>query len=164
MTLRKLLLILSGTLAIVGSFLPWYKVSLFGYSQSANAFQMTALYIVLAILTIVCGAVVIILSAMKEKQIKKMVKIKNASKITMFVGIAMAIIAAIAFIALKSESQGFGNVSWGIWFMLIAAAATICLPVLKAEQLEKVVLGEAEKKEEKKDAKKPATKKSEKKD
>ena len=146
MTLKKLLLIIAGALGVLGSFLPWYSVSFFGYSQSANAFQMSALYIILAILFIVCSALVITLTAMGEKRIKKMIKIKDAMKITMFTGIAMAIIAAIAFIAIQSESQGLGNVSWGLWFMILASAGVIVLAAIKGNKsLDKVILGEAEK-------------------
>lgn len=145
MTLKKLLLVISGAVGILGSFLPWYKasVSFFGYSQSTsmNAFQMSALYIILAILMILASVAVILLAALDEKQIKKMVKIKDALKTTMIVGIVMAVITLIAFIAIQSEAKGFGGVSWGIWLMILASVATIVLSALKNKELDKVVAG-----------------------
>ena len=158
MTLKRLLLIIAGAVAVLGSFLPWYKISMFGYSQSSNAFQMGALYIILSILMIIAAAVVIVLSAVKEKQIQKIVKIKDAMKAVLIVGITMAVISMIAFIAIQSESKGFGGASWGIWLMILASAGTIVLAAMKVEQLDKVVIGEAEK-----PAKKAPTKKSSKK-
>ena len=154
MTLRKLLLIIAGALGVLGSFLPWYSISVsfFGYSQStsANAFQMSALYIILAILMILCSAAVILLATLDEKKIKQMVKVKDIAKARMIVGIVMAVLTLIAFIAIQSETKGAGGVSWGIWMMILASAGTIVLSVLKNEALEKAVAGGATKKTEKK--------------
>ena len=139
MTLRKLLLTIAGALGLLGSFLPWYSFSFFG-RYTVNAFQMSVLYIVLAILMILASIVAILLAVLKEEQIKKIVKVKDNVNLTMAVGIVMAVITAVAFIALKSESQGFGGSSWGIWLMAIASAATIVLSVLKRKELDKVVI------------------------
>ena len=115
---------------------------------------MGALYIILAILMILASAATILLATIDEKKIKKMIKIKDALKTTMIMGIAMAVITLIAFIAIQSESQGMGGVSWGIWLMILASAATIVLSVMKNKELDKVVVGEEKKTSEKKVEKK----------
>ena len=162
MTLKKILLSLAGCLGILGTLLPWYKASIFGITATSNAFSMGALYIILAIIIILCSAAVILLNVMKEKQIKNIIKIKfDLSKLPLFLGIAMVVAAVIAFIAIKSESQGFGGTSWGLWLIGLAGVAIIVLPFLKnIKQLDKVVLGQPEKTSETEKAeKKEATKK-----
>lgn len=146
MTLKKLLLTIAGAVGILGTSLPWYKASLFGISVSENAFGMGALYVILAILAIICSVAVILMSVMKEKQIKNLIKIKDFSKILLCAGIALFAIAVIAFIAINNESKGFGNVSFGIWLIGLAGVAIIVIPLLKnVKQLDKVIIGQAEK-------------------
>lgn len=158
MTLKKLLLAIAGGLGVLGALLPWYKVSIFGVSVNSTAFQMGALYVILAILAILCGAALIALNVLKEKQIKSFIKFKSLDKLPLFVGIALAAIAVIAFIAIKVESSGLGGTSFGIWLLILAGAAAIVLPLLKnVEPLEKTVIGKPEKPAAK-DDKKPAKK------
>lgn len=158
MTLKKLLLIIAGAIGFLGSFLPWYSfsISFMGYSSStsANAFSLGGwLYVLLAILTMLASAALIVLATVPEKKIKSMVpKIKDLAKMPMILGIAMAAFAVIAFIAIQSQANGVGGVSWGVWLIGIAGAATIVLSVLKNKELDKVIAGA-----------KPATKKTEKK-
>lgn len=164
MTLKKILLSIAGCLGILGTLLPWYKASIFGITATSNAFGMGgALYVILAIVIILCSAVVILSNVMKEKQIKNIIKIKNfdLNKIPLFAGIAITAAAVIAFIAIKSESQGFGGTSWGIWLIGLAGVAIIVLPFLKnVKQLDKVVFGQPEKAEKaEKTEKKEAAKK-----
>lgn len=158
LTLKKLLLIIAGAIGVVAAFLPWYKISVsfFGYSSStsANAFELGGiLYKISAILAILAFVAVILSAVIDEKKIKKLVKIKDVAKTTMIVGIVMAAVTVINFIALQSESKniGAGGASWGIWLMAIASVATIVLSVLKNKELDKVIAGA-----------KPADKKSEK--
>ena len=162
MTLKKLLLIVAGGVGILGALLPWYRASLFGYTASSNAFQMGALYIILAILAILCSAATILINAMKEKQIKKLIKIKDFKKLSLIISIAMVVIVVIAFIAIQSESKGFGSPSWGIWLMALSGICAIVLTCLNnVEQLNKVVMGKAEKSDKAdKPAKKEESKKS----
>ena len=174
MTLKKLLLSIAGGLGILGAFLPWYRASLLGFSMTANAFGLdSALYVILAILAIVCAAAIIVLNVFKEKQISKIIKIKdlnkNLSKILLGAGVALLVIAIITFIALQNDSKGFGNVSWGIWLIGLAGVIVIVLPLLKnVAILDKVVIGqtnqgskeEAKKEEVKKDTKKETKKSS----
>ena len=175
MTLKKLLLTIAGGLAILGAFLPWYKASIFGYTATSNAFQMGALYVILALIAILCAAAMLAVNLLKKEQINKVIKLKDFSKVTLISGIALVAIAVIAFIAIKSESSGFGSISWGIWFIGIGGICTIVLPYLKnIPALDKVVIGEATKsskseskseskteKSEKSETKKPEAKKSE---
>ena len=74
----------------------------------------------------------------------------------MIVGIVMAAITVVAYIAMKGDSSGLGSSSWGIWLMAVAGVGTIVLSVIKNDALEKVVTGTkpAEKKAEKKTEKK----------
>lgn len=164
MTLKKILLAIAGCLGILGTLLPWYKASIFGITASSNAFGMGALYVILAIVIILCSVAIILLNVLKEKQIKSVIKIKNfdLNKIPLFAGIAIVATAIIAFIAITSESKGFGGVSWGIWLIGLAGVAIIVLPFLKnVKQLDKVVLGQPEKAEKaEKTEKKVSTKKS----
>ncbi len=171
MTLKKLLLTIAGAAGIIGCFLPWYGVSASfmgaSMSESKNAFGVGGwLYVVLAILTIIASAALILVSVLPEKKIKSMVpKIKNLAKAPMILGIVMAASAVIAFIALLSngkDSLGLGSynsmisvnqgVCFGVYLIAIAGAATIVLSVLKNKELDKVIAGA-----------KPAAKKSEKK-
>ena len=157
LTLKKLLLIISGVIGIVAAFLPWLTVSIsfLGYSTStsANAFELGGiLYKISAILAVLAFVAVILLSVLDEKQIKKLVKIKDIAKTTMIIGIVMAAITVINFIAIQGESKGLGSVSWGIWLLGLASVATIVLSVLKNKELDKVIAGA-----------KPAAKKAEKK-
>jgi len=157
MTLKKLLLTVAGALGVIGTFLPWWKISFLGISQSANPFQMEkAIYVILAILMMVVSVVAILLSALPEKTIKGIVKVKDIMKVTMIVGIVMAAITVVAYIAMKGDSSGLGSSSWGIWLMAVAGVGTIVLSVIKNDALEKVVTGTkpAEKKAEKKTEKK----------
>lgn len=153
MTLKKLLLTIAGGLGILGAFLPWYKASLLGFSMTANAFGLdSALYVILAILVILCSVAIILMNVLSEKQIKKFIKIKeptkNLSRVLLGCGIALVAAAVIAFIALRSDSKGFGNVSWGVWLIGLAGVAVIVLPLLKnIEPLEKVIIGQPEKTE-----------------
>lgn len=151
MTLKKLLLAIAGGVAIIGSFLPWAAVTFF-VSVRVNAFQMgEPLPVILAILTILCGAVAILLNVLKDKQLKNIFKFKNAEKLPLFVGIALIAIAIIAFIYVKASTSGVANASFGVWLIGIAGIATVVLPLLKnVKELDKVVFGKAEK---------PATKK-----
>lgn len=146
MTLKKLLLAIAGGVAIIGSFLPWAAVTFF-VSVRANAFQMgEPLPIILAILTILCGAVAILLNVLKDKQLKNIFKFKNAEKLPLFVGIALIAIAIIAFIYVKASTSGVANASFGVWLIGIAGIATVVLPLLKnVKELDKVVFGKAEK-------------------
>ena len=158
MTLKKLLLIIAGAIGLVGAFLPWYSfsISFMGYSSSLseNAFGLGGwLYILLAILTMLASAALIVLATVPEKKIKSIVpKIKDLAKMPLILGIVMAASAVIAFIAIQSQAKGVGGVSWGVWMIGIAGAATIVLSVLKNKELDKVIAGA-----------KPATKKTEKK-
>ena len=158
MTLKKLLLIIAGSIGLVGAFLPWYSfsISFMGYSSSLseNAFGLGGwLYILLAILTMLASAALIVLATVPEKKIKSIVpKIKDLAKMPLILGIVMAASAVIAFIAIQSQAKGVGGVSWGVWMIGIAGAATIVLSVLKNKELDKVIAGA-----------KPATKKTEKK-
>lgn len=165
MTLKKLLLVIAGGVGILGAFLPWYRASLFGFSATSNAFQLGALYAILAIVSLLGAAAIILLNVMKEKQIKNIIKIKSLDKLPLYIGIGMVAVAVIAFIAIQSESQGFGNVSFGVWMIGLAGVATIILPLLKnIEPLEKVIIGDKKsttkeapaKKETSKDSKKSA--------
>ena len=158
MTLKKLLLTIAGGVGVLGAFLPWVRVSLFGYSATSMAFQMGALYIILALLAIVCSVAAILLNVMKEKQIKNIIKIKSLEKLPLFIGIALVAIAVIAFIAVMNESQGFGHASFGVWLIGIAGVCTIVLPFIKNKELDKVIFGQAEKTE--KPAKKEVKKSS----
>lgn len=157
LTLKKLLLIIAGAIGVVAAVLPWYKISVtfLGYSQStsANAFQLGgALYVISAILAIIAFVAVILGAVLDEKQIKKLLKIKDIAKTTMIIGIVMAAVTVINFIAIQSESKGLGGVTWGIYLLALASVATIVLSVLKNKELDKVITGA-----------KPAAKKSEKK-
>ena len=171
MTLKKLILAIAGGIAILGTFLPWVRVSMsfFGVStsESANAFNVGgALYVILAILAIICGAALILLNVLKEKQIKNFVKFKGLDKIPLYIGIALAIIAVVAFIAIssqKGDTHGLGTVtvSWGVWLIGIAGIITIVLPLLKnVKELDKVIIGKPEKAEK---SEKPAKKETAKK-
>ena len=146
MTLKKLLLAIAGGVAIIGSFLPWAAVTFF-VSVRVNAFQMgEPLPVILAILTILCGAVAILLNVLKDKQLKNIFKFKNAEKLPLFVGIALIAIAIIAFIYVKASTSGVANASFGVWLIGIAGIATVVLPLLKnVKELDKVVFGKAEK-------------------
>lgn len=162
MTLKKLILAIAGGVAVIGSFLPWAAVTFF-VSVRANAFQMgEPLPIILAILAILCGAAGILLNVLKEKQINNIIKIKNAEKLPLFVGIALIAIAIIAFIYVKASTNGVANASFGIWLIGVAGIVTVVLPFLKSiKELDKVVFGKPEKaaKPAAKPAKKETTKK-----
>ena len=161
MTLKKLILAIAGAVAVVGAFLPWAAVTFF-VSVRANAFQMgEPLPIILAILAIICGAAGILLNVLKDKQIKNLIKIKNAEKLPLFVGVALIAIAVIAFIYVKASTSGVANASFGIWMIGIAGVITAVLPFLKSiKELDKVVFGKPEKAEKsEKPAKKETTKK-----
>lgn len=162
MTLKKLILAIAGGVAVLGAFLPWAAVT-FLVSVRVNAFQMDNPFpIILAILTLACGAMAILLNVLKEEQIKNLIKIKNTEKLPLYVGIALAAIAVVAFIYVKASTSGFANASFGIWMIGIAGAVTIVLPFLKnVKELDKVVFGKPEKPEktEKKETKKATTKK-----
>lgn len=146
MTLKKLLLAIAGGVAIIGSFLPWAAVTFF-VSVRVNAFQMgEPLPVILAILTILCGAVAILLNVLKDKQLKNIFKFKNAEKLPLFVSITLIAIAIIAFIYVKASTSGVANASFGVWLIGIAGIATVVLPLLKnVKELDKVVFGKAEK-------------------
>lgn len=150
MTLKKLLLAIAGGVAVLGAFLPWAAVTFF-VSVRVNAFGMgEPLPIILAILTILCGAAAIVLNVLKEKDIKKFIKIKKTDQLPLFIGIALAVIAVIAFIYVKASTSGVANVSFGVWMIGIAGVATIVLPFLKnVKGLDKVIFGKAEKTEKK---------------
>ena len=143
MTLRKLLYVVAG---ILGPFLPWISVSAFFVSVQSNAFGMNDfLPILLAILSLICGAAMVCLNVMKESQIKKLTKnkIKKLDKMPLYIGIAMTIIAAIAFIYMQTEGKGMANVSIGVWIIGIAGICAIILSCLKDNKsLDKVVFGE----------------------
>ena len=152
MTLKKLLLTIAGGLGVLGAILPWYRVSIFGVSVSSTAFQMGALYVILAILAILAGVALILLNVLNEKQIKGFIKLKKIDSLPLYVGIALAAIAVIAFIAVKVESSGLGGTSFGVWLIALAGVAGVVLPLLKGiEHLDKTVIGQP--------AKKPAAKK-----
>lgn len=161
MTLKKLLLAIAGAAAVLGSFLPWLTVSLFGISVSTNPFGgLGALYVILAIVAILSGVAAILLNALQEKQIKNYIKIKNLEKLPLFIGIAMTAVAVIAFVSIMIEAKGMGTVSFGVWLIAIAGVATIVLNLVKNKELDKVVLGQPAKAEKsEKPAKKEATKK-----
>lgn len=161
MTLKKLITAIAGCAAIVGAFLPWAAVNFF-ISVRVNAFQMAApLPIILAILAILCGAAVVLLNVMKEKQIKNIIKIKSLDKLPLCLSIALIAIAVVAFIYVKASTSGVANASFGIWLIGIAGVVTAILPFLKnVKQLDKVVFGQPEKAEKsEKPAKKETTKK-----
>ena len=170
MTLKKLLLTIAGGLGILGVFVPWYRASLFGLSVTANAFGLdNPLYVILGIIAIICSVAIVLVNILQEKQIKKIIKVKgfskNLNKIILGSGIALLAIAVISFIAIKSDSQGFGGVSFGIWLIGLAGIAIIVLPLLKnIEVLDKVIIGQAEKTEKvektEKSEKKETTKKT----
>ena len=166
MTLKKLLLIIAGGVAILGSFLPWAAVTFF-VSVRANAFQMgDPLPIILAILALVCGVATVLLNVLSEKQIKNLVKVKNTEKLSLYMGIALVAIAVIAFIYVKASTSGVANASWGIWLIGLAGLAVIVIPILKnVKQLDKVIISQPAKSEksektEKKEAKKETKKAS----
>ena len=161
MTLKKLILAIAGGVAVLGAFLPWAAVS-FIITIRVGAFEsQDALTIILAILAIVCGVAGVLLNVLKEKQIKNLIKIKDTEKLPLFVGIALATIAIIAFIYISVRGT---KASFGVWMIAIAAAATIVLSFLKNKELDKVVLGKPEKPEKaEKTEKKPAKKETAKK-
>ena len=158
MTLKKLLLTIAGGVAIVGAFLPWAAVKFF-VSVRANAFQMgEPLPIILAILALLCGVALVCLNVLKEKQIKNIIKIKDLEKLPLWIGIALAAIAVIAFIYVKASTSGVATPSFGVWTIAIAGIAAIVLPFLKnVKELDKTVIGKPEKAE--KTEKKATTKK-----
>lgn len=162
MTLKKLILAIAGGVAVLGAFLPWAAVTFF-VSVRANAFQMgEPLPIILSILALICGVAAVLLNVLKEKQIKNLIKIKDTEKLPLFVGIALVVIAVIAFIYVKASTSGVANASFGIWMIGIAGVVTVVLPFLKSiKELDKVVFGQPEKAEkaEKKETKKETTKK-----
>ena len=120
MTLKKLLFVIAGGLGVIGSFLPWIAVTYF-ISIRMNAFQAgEALLIILALLALVCGAALILLNVMKEKQIKNIIKFKGLDKMPLYIGIALAAIAVIAFIYIKANGGGISNASFGVWMIGIA--------------------------------------------
>lgn len=162
MTLKKLLFTIAGVAAVVGAVLPWVRVSLFGISVTSTAFEMGGLYLVLAIIAIVCGVVAVLLNVFKEKQIKKIIKINLPEKMPLFIGIALLAIAVIAFIAVKNESKGYGSASFGIWLIGLAGVVTGVLTFLKQKELDKVVFGQAEKAEKTEKVEKPAKKEAKK--
>lgn len=150
MTLKKLLLIIAGGVAILGSFLPWAAITFF-VSIRMNAFQMAdPLPIILAILALFCGIAIVLLNVLSEKQIKNLIKVKDTSKLSLYFGVALVAIAIIAFIYVKVNSSGVANASWGVWLIGLAGIATTVLPLLKnVKQLDNVVLGQPEKSEKK---------------
>lgn len=165
MTLKKLLLAIAGAVAVIGAFLPWAAVTFF-ISVRMNAFQMgEPLPIILAVLAIICGAAGILLNVLSEKQIKNIIKIKDYSKLPLFVGIALIAIAVIAFIYIKASTSGVANASFGVWMVGLAGVATAVLPFLNSiKELDKVVFGKPEKAEKtEKKAAKPAKKETTKK-
>ena len=155
MTLKKLILAIASGVAVLGAFLPWAAVTFF-VSVRANAFQMgEPLPIILAILTLICGAAGILLNVLSEKQIKNIIKLKNIEKLPLFVGVALVAIAVIAFIYVKASTSGVANASFGIWMIGIAGVVTVVLPFLKSiKELDKVVFGKAAKAEKKETTKK----------
>ena len=96
MSLKKLLLIITGAIGILGSFLPWYGISAsamgISFGESFNAFSLGGwLYKVLAILTILASVALILIAALPEKKIKSMIpKIKDLTKMPLILGIVMA--------------------------------------------------------------------------
>jgi len=145
MSLKKLLLAIAGGVAALGSFLPWAAVTFF-VSVRANAFQMgEPLPIILAILALLCGVSSVLLNVLKEKQIKNIIKIKKLEKMPLFIGATLVAIAVIAFIYVKASTNGVANVSFGVWMIGVAGAATIVIPFLKNKELDKIVIGKPEK-------------------
>lgn len=147
MSLKNLLLAIAGGVAVLGSFLPWAAVTFF-VAVRANAFQMgEPLPVILAILALLCGLCLILLNVLSEKQINNFVKIKKLDKMPLCIGITLAAIAVIAFIYVKASTSGVANISFGVWMIGIAGAATIVIPFLKNKELDKIVIGKPEKAE-----------------
>ena len=143
MTLKKLLYIIAGGLGVLGSFLPWVAVTFF-VSVRVNAFGSgDALMIILALLALVCGVALILLNVMKEKQIKNLIKFKKLDKLPLYIGVALAAIAVIAFVYIKANGSGVSNPSFGVWMIAIAGVGSIVLSCLKnVDALDKIVIGE----------------------
>ncbi|MBR3177368.1 hypothetical protein IKF27_01000 [Candidatus Saccharibacteria bacterium] len=154
LTLKKLLTAIAGALGIISLFLPWYKVSFWGNSLSANAFGGD--YTWIAIINIIIAILLVALIFVPEKTLKSMNKVlvEKANIIIIVASGVFAVLTLLAMIMYTSSSYGMGHMGFGWYLALIAGIAGVVINVLKVKQLDKVVTGSE---------KKPAAKKTEKK-
>ena len=139
-TLKKLLTLIAGALAVVSTFLPWYKVSFWGTSVSTNAFGNRAW---IAIIAIVAAALVVLLEALPEKTLKSINKaiVEKGALIRIILGALIAGFGLLGMILYLSESYGMGQMGIGWFVAMIAGVGVIVLNAIKVKQLDKVIAG-----------------------
>lgn len=140
LTLRRLLSGVAGVLGIISLFLPWYKVTFFGNSLSANAFGGD--YTWIAILDLFAAALLLLLAVLPEKTIKSFNKmiVEKEKVISVVLGAVIAFLTLLAMIMYTSSSYGMGFVGFGWYFMMVAGVGAAVVNILKAKELEKVVV------------------------
>lgn len=140
LTLRKLLSGIAGVLGIISLFLPWYKVTFFGNSLSANAFGGD--YTWIAVINLIAAALLLLLVALPEKTLKSLNKmiVEKAKLISVILGAIIALLTLLAMIMYTSSSYGMGFVGFGWYFTMFAGIGAVVVNILKAKELEKVVV------------------------
>lgn len=130
MKLKNILLAVAGGLATIAVFLPWYVVSFFGMSASANGFGDGVT--IFGILTLLVGLgaiawnVLLMLNVIKLKLNEKTMSIINT-----VIGGVMVLLGIIAIIVVSSQSAGLAHAGFGVYMLIIAGIATIVLSWLK---------------------------------
>ncbi|MBQ9029733.1 hypothetical protein IJ114_03135 [Candidatus Saccharibacteria bacterium] len=140
LTLRKLLSGVFGVLGIISLFLPWYRVTFFGNSLSANAFGGD--YTWIAIINLIAAALMILLVALPEKMLKSFNKmiVEKDKLISVILGAIIAFLTLLAMIMYTSSSYGMGFVGFGWYFTMIAGIGAVVVNILKTKELENVVV------------------------
>ncbi|MBQ9016671.1 hypothetical protein IJ103_00285 [Candidatus Saccharibacteria bacterium] len=146
LTLKKLLSAIAGGVGIITLFLPWFKVSIFGTSASANAFGGD--YTWAAVINLIVAILLLVISLLPEKTLSSVNKTaaKKSNLITIILAGVMTALSFLVMIIYTSSSYGMGSMGLGFWIMIIVGVGAIVVNVLKNKELDKVVVGGSKKK------------------
>lgn len=113
MTLGEKVVAGSGVLMLIAAFLPWWKVSAFGFSASANAFD--ELFATLAVIVGIAMAAIVLVSKLGTVELPEKLGNLGWGQILMIGGIASLALVVIQWL---KESD---FVSIGLWLGLLSA-------------------------------------------
>ena len=130
MKLKDILLAVAGGLAVIAVFCPWYIVSLFGLSASANGFaDGITIFGILSLLVglgLIAWKLLPMLGVVKLKMAEQKIQIID----TCFGGV-MILLGIIAIIVTQTQGQGLAASGFGVYLLILAGIATIVMTWLK---------------------------------
>ena len=133
MKLKDILLSVAGGLAVIAVFCPWYVMSLFGLSASANGFvDGVTIFGILSLLVglgLIAWKLLPMFGVIKPKMAEQKIQIID----TCFGG-ALVLLGIIGMIVIYAQGQGLVAAGFGVYLLILSGIAAIVLTWLKIDK------------------------------